>query len=153
MLPFNRGTNQPLGIVSKFPIALGGKIVYLDLMVFQGPLDFNLLLDRDYVYVMGALVSSLFCVICFAHEERIVTIDKISFIHHDFTPDQPSSLNGPCMNMESTPPQVNYVATCSVPTSTDDLVNDIMFHVLGALELDISIRSLYNVSCTRGIGT
>lgn len=60
LLDFNRGTSQPSGILPKLSITLGGKIVYIDVMVFQGPLDCNLLLRRDYVYVMGALVSSLF---------------------------------------------------------------------------------------------
>lgn len=60
MLAFNRGANQSLGILPKLPITLGGKIVYIDMMVVQGPLDFNLLLGRDYVIVMGALISSLF---------------------------------------------------------------------------------------------
>ena len=46
------------------------------------------------------------------------------------------------MQVVSSPPQVNYVATYFMPTSTDDLVSDIVHHVLGALELDISIRSL-----------
>ena len=62
------------------PITSGGKIVYIDVMVVQGPLDFNLLLGRDYVYVMGALVSSLFHVTCFPHERRIVIIDQLTFI-------------------------------------------------------------------------
>lgn len=52
MLAFNRGTNQPLGILPKFPITLGGKTIYLDVMVVQGHLYLNLLLGRDYVYVM-----------------------------------------------------------------------------------------------------
>jgi len=54
---------------------LGGKIIYFNVMVVQGPLDFNLLVGREYVYVMGALVSYLFHVIFFLHEGRIVTID------------------------------------------------------------------------------
>ena len=60
LLAFNRGTNEQLGILPQLPITLGGKTVYIDMMVVQGPLDFNLLLGRDYVYVMGDLVSSLF---------------------------------------------------------------------------------------------
>ncbi len=68
LLAFNRGTNQPLGFLLKLPITLGGKTVYIDVIVVQGPLDFTLLLGRDYVYVMGPLVSSLFCVVCFLHE-------------------------------------------------------------------------------------
>ena len=60
LLTFDGGTSQPLGILPKFPITLGGKTVYIDVLVTQGALDFSLLLDRDYVYAMGALVSSLF---------------------------------------------------------------------------------------------
>ena len=97
LLAFNRGTSQPLGILPKLPIILGGKIVYIDVMVVQGPLDFNLLLGRDYVYVMRALVSSLFRVMCFLHEGRIVTIDQFSFVGPNLVPNQPTSLNGPCM--------------------------------------------------------
>jgi len=82
LLAFNGGTSQPLGILLKFPITLGGKTVYIDVVVVQSPLDFNLLLGRDYVYVMGALVSSLFRVVCFPHIGRIMTIDKLTFIGH-----------------------------------------------------------------------
>ncbi len=60
ILDFNRGTNQPLGILPQLPITLGGKIVYLIVMVVPGPLYYNLLLGRDYVYDMGAIVSTLF---------------------------------------------------------------------------------------------
>ena len=45
------------------------------------------------------------------------------------------------MKVVYSPPQVNYVATCSIPASIDDLVSDIVHHVLEALELDLSIRS------------
>jgi len=79
LLAFNRGTSQLLGILPKLPITLGGEIVYIDMMVVQDPLDFNLLLGRDYVYVMVALVSSLFRVM-FPHEGRIVIIDQLKLI-------------------------------------------------------------------------
>lgn len=94
LLSFNRGTTQPLGILPKFRITFGGNIVYMDMMVFQGPLDFNLLLCHDYVYIMGDLVSSLFQVTCFPHEGSIAIIDQPIFIGLESTPDEPSSLNG-----------------------------------------------------------
>lgn len=142
MLAFNIGTNQPSGILPKLLINLGGNIIYINLMVVQGPLDFNLLLVPDYVYFMGALVSSLFHLICFLHEGRIMTIDHLSFIGPNLSLNQPKFLNGPHMQELSSPPQVNYVATCSMPSSTDDLVSDIVHHVVGALDLDLSIRYL-----------
>jgi len=95
LLAFNRGVVQLLVILPKFSITLGGKNVYINVMVVQGPLDFNLLLGHEYVYVMVALVSPLFSVMCFPHEGRIMIIDQFSFIGPNLTPNQPYSLNGP----------------------------------------------------------
>ena len=78
-MAFDGGACPSLGVLSKFPITLGGKAVYIDVLVTQGILDFSLLLGRDYVYAMGALISSLFRVVCFPHDGRIVTIDQVSF--------------------------------------------------------------------------
>ena len=57
---FDKGTSRPLGILPSLPITLRGKIMYLNVMVVQGPLYYNLLLGHDYIYSMGAIVSSLF---------------------------------------------------------------------------------------------
>jgi len=104
LLAFNGGTSQPLGILLKFPITLGGKTIYIDVMVVQGPLDLNLLLGCDYVYFMGAVVSSLFHAACFPHEGRIVTIDQLSFIGHQVPPLQPSSHIGSFFQVVPSPP-------------------------------------------------
>jgi hypothetical protein len=106
LLAFNRGTSQPLGILPQFPVTLGGKTVFIDVMVVRDPLDLSLLLGRDYVYAMKALVSTLFCVISFPHNGIIVTIDQLSFIG----PDWVTSLSGSYMKIVSPPPHVNYVA-------------------------------------------
>ena len=42
ILSFNLKTIAPLGTLPYLPITLGGKIVCIDVMVVQGPLDFNL---------------------------------------------------------------------------------------------------------------
>jgi hypothetical protein len=80
LLAFNRRTSQPLGTLPQFPVTLGGKIVFIDVMVVQDPLDFSLLLGRDYVYATKAIVSTLFHVISFPHDGRVVTVDQLSFI-------------------------------------------------------------------------
>jgi hypothetical protein len=80
LLAFNRRTSQPLGTLPQFPVTLGGKTVFIDVMVVQDPLDFALLLGRDYVYAMKAIVSTLFRVISFPHDGRVVTVDQLSFI-------------------------------------------------------------------------
>lgn len=68
LLAFNRRTSQPLGILLKLPVTLGGKTIHMDMMIVPGPLDFSLLLGHDYTYAMGALISSLFHVMCFPHQ-------------------------------------------------------------------------------------
>ena len=80
LLAFNIRTSQPLGTLPQFPVTLGGKIVFIDIMVVQDPLDFSLLLGRDHVYAMKSIVSTLFHVISFPHDGRVVTIDQLSFI-------------------------------------------------------------------------
>ena len=69
-------------------------------------------------------------------------IDQLTFISLESTPTQPSSLNGSHMQAVSPSPQVNFMATYSMPTSTDDLVGDVVHHVLGALEPNFSFGSL-----------
>ena len=87
--------NAPLGILPHLPITLGGKTVCIDVIVVQGPLDFSLLLGRDYVYAMKVVVSTLFLVMHFPHDGKIVTIDQLSFVEHDhrITPSHHTSLN------------------------------------------------------------
>ena len=69
-------------------------------------------------------------------------IDQISFVSHNLTPNQPTPLNYPYMQVVCPLPHINYVETCSIPTSTNYLVGDVLNHVPGALEPNISIRSL-----------
>ena len=88
ILYFNRRPTAPLGTLPYFPITIGGKTVCIDVMVVQGPLDFNLLLGRDYVYTMKDVVSTLFRLMNFPHDGKIVTIDQLSFVtpDHRITP-------------------------------------------------------------------
>ena len=83
ILDFNRRPTAPLGILRHLPITLAEKMVCIDVMLVQGPLDLNILLGRDYVYPMKVVVSTLFRVIHFLHDGKIVTIDKLSFVKPD----------------------------------------------------------------------
>ena len=92
---FNKGTSRPLGILPNFPITLRRKIVHLNVMVVQGPLDYNLRLRRDYIYSMVAIVCSLFRVMCFPYEGKMVQlIDQLSFLSSNTATSQMPSLNG-----------------------------------------------------------
>jgi hypothetical protein len=104
-------------------------------MVVQDPLDFSLLLGRDYVYAMKAIVSTLFRVISFPHDGRVVTVDQLSFID----PAWIASLNGSYMQTVSPPPQVNYVALSPMASTSDDLdpVVDMVISSIGLLEPDL----------------
>jgi hypothetical protein len=44
LFAFNRRTSHPLGILPQFLVTLGGKTIFIDVMVVMDPLDFDLLL-------------------------------------------------------------------------------------------------------------
>ena len=92
---FNRTISEPLRILPKFPITLEGKTVCTDLMVVGGPLDFNFLLGKDYIYAMKFVVSTLFHVMSFPHNGNIVTVDQLSFVSLDSTTNNSTPLNFP----------------------------------------------------------
>ena len=71
ILGVNRIPTAPLGILPHFPITLGGKTACIDVMVVQGPLDFNMLLGHDYVYTMKDAVSTIFRVMYLPHNGKI----------------------------------------------------------------------------------
>ena len=92
---FDKGTSRPLGILPDVPITLRGKTIHMNVMVVQGPLDYNLLLGRDYIYCMRTIVSSLFRVMCFLHEGRVVKlVDQLSFPGSHRANSHIPSLNG-----------------------------------------------------------
>jgi hypothetical protein len=55
--------------------------VEVDVEVVDAPLDYNLLLGRNWTYAMTAVVSFIFRTLCFPHEGKVVTIDQLSFEH------------------------------------------------------------------------
>jgi hypothetical protein len=120
LFSFNIRTSHPLGILPQFHVTLGGKVVFIDVMVVQDPLYFDLLFGRDYVYPMKAIVSTLFRVIYFPHDGRMVTIDQLSFVGPDLTINPMTSLNGSYMQSVSPLPQVNYVTLSPMPSAADE---------------------------------
>ena len=76
---FDGRSFRPHGILSSLEVQLGRKTVAIEVKVVDAPLDYNLLLGRNWMYSMQAVASSLFRVICFLFNEKIVTIDQKSF--------------------------------------------------------------------------
>jgi len=66
---------HPYGILQDLPVGVEGKTVNLDVKVVDAPLDYNLLLGRSWSYAMTVVVSSIFQVIKFPHNGKIVTVD------------------------------------------------------------------------------
>jgi hypothetical protein len=119
LLAFERIPSECFGILPQFPITLGRKIVPVNFLVVLGPLEFNMLLGHDYVYAMNVVVSMLFHVMYFNHNGSIVTIDQISSnnYHPNVNLAQFSPLYFPSFRVDSSMPQVNYVASypwCSI---------------------------------------
>jgi hypothetical protein len=80
---FDGRSFQPHGIVPSFPMQLGGKTMCVEVEVVDASLDYNLLLGRSWTYAMQAEVATVFRVLLFPHEGRIVTIDQLSFSRPD----------------------------------------------------------------------
>ena len=82
---FDGHTFLPKGYLAIFPITLGGKMVNMDVEVIEHHLYYNLLLGRSWSYAMTAIVSSIFRLILFPLDGRIVTIDQLSFYTPDYS--------------------------------------------------------------------
>ena len=51
---------QPHGLISALAVELGGKTIYIQVEVVDAPLDYNLLLGRNWFYAMNAIASIVF---------------------------------------------------------------------------------------------
>ena len=67
------------GILPHVPITLAEKIVLIDIEAVNTQLDYNLLHGRSYMYAMRAVVSTVFCLMMFPHEGKIVMVDQLTY--------------------------------------------------------------------------
>ena len=68
-------TFVPKGYLTDFPIIFASKIVMVDIEVVNKELDYNLLLGRSWTYTMTAVVSTVFIIIQFPLDEKVITVD------------------------------------------------------------------------------
>jgi hypothetical protein len=80
---FNGFGCKPYGVLPSLSITLKGKSVNVEFEVFDTPLDYNLLLGHSWIDSMHAVVSTLFYVLCFPHQENIITVDQLAFFNFD----------------------------------------------------------------------
>jgi hypothetical protein len=69
---FNGSGFKPYGVLPSFPITLEGKMVQVEVEVFDTPLDYNLLLGRSWIDSMQVVMSTLFHVVRFPHQGRLL---------------------------------------------------------------------------------
>ena len=89
-------------VVSYQPLksSLGGKNISIQVEVVDAPLDYDLLLGKNWFYAMNVVASTVFRTIQFPHLGRIVTIDKLDFC----TPDVTISTNNNIPMLGQSPP-------------------------------------------------
>ena len=71
---FDGHSHRLYRIIPAFPICVGGKVVNIEVEVIDANLDYNLLLGRNWVYEMDVVVSTLFHVIFFPHERKLLRL-------------------------------------------------------------------------------
>jgi hypothetical protein len=80
---FNGSGFKPYSVLPSLPITLEGKMVQVEVEVFDSPLDYNLLLGCRWIDSMRVVVSTLFCVVHFPHQGKVVTVNQLTFFHFD----------------------------------------------------------------------
>ena len=60
---------------------LARKTVLINIKVVNAQLDYNLLLSRMYMYAMRSVASTVFCLMMFPHEGKIMMVDQLTY--HD----------------------------------------------------------------------
>ena len=51
--------------------------------VVDAPLDYNILLGRNWFYVMNVVASSIFFLVQFPHQGKVITLDQLNVFSHD----------------------------------------------------------------------
>jgi hypothetical protein len=80
---FNNSGFKPYNVLPSMPITLEGKTVQVKVEVFDAPLDYNLMLGRSWIDSMHVVVSTLFLVVHFPHQGKVVTIYQLPFFNSD----------------------------------------------------------------------
>jgi hypothetical protein len=80
---FNGVWYKPYGVLPALSILLEWKLVTVEVEVFDAPLDYNVSLGHSWIDTMHIVVSTIFHVIHFPHQGKVVTVDKLAFFNSD----------------------------------------------------------------------
>jgi hypothetical protein len=75
---YDRRPYSPEGLFQNVPVELRGKTILIDIEVIDAPLDYNILFGCSYMYAMKDVASSVFRMMMFPHNRKIITIDQFS---------------------------------------------------------------------------
>ena len=89
---FDGRSFRPHGTLPSLKFRLGGKTLAIEVEVVDAPLDYNLLLGRNWMYSMQVVAYSLFRVVSFPHNGKIVTIDQMTFKNPSITTSSGASI-------------------------------------------------------------
>jgi len=70
---------QPHGVLKSFIVTLKDKNVLFHIKVVDAPLDYNFLLGHSWFYAMTLVASSVFCILRFPRQGKIIIVDKLEF--------------------------------------------------------------------------
>jgi hypothetical protein len=70
---------RPHDILIVMPIELGGKTITIEVEIVNALLEYNLLLSCTRFYDMTTFILSLFWVLRFPHQVKVITIDQLTF--------------------------------------------------------------------------
>ena len=83
---------KPHGILTTLLVEISGKTVTIDVEVIDGPLDYNLLLGRTWFYGMKVVASTVFWLLSFPHQGKIIIVNQLDFCTLDLRPQANSSV-------------------------------------------------------------
>ena len=76
---FDGHSFPPHGLIMACLIQLGVKIVQVNVEVLDAPIHYNLLLGSSWIHAITIVVSSVFRVIRFPHQDKIVRINQLKY--------------------------------------------------------------------------
>jgi hypothetical protein len=121
---------RPHGIIPTFPVQLCGKMVEVEVELVDAPLNYNLLLGRNWTNAMVISVSFFFHILCFPHQGDIVTMDRLSFAYSS-----PNAYVGPSIP----------VIKNSQPT-TENIGIRMYSYLMGTFDFSALIHHVYAMS-------
>jgi hypothetical protein len=71
---------QPYGLLKYFIVELRGSFVSnIDIKVVDMHMDYNLFPSHSWLYAMNLITSSVFCILQFPNQGKIVVVDQIDY--------------------------------------------------------------------------